>query len=397
MILSRSRLDLLPERLSAWRRALHRCPEVGLDLPRTTACLQGELRAMGLEPVPVGRGFVVDLGPGPRVAWRADMDALPLQEQTGAPYASEHPGAMHACGHDAHMAVGLALAWLLADLQPQPAVRIIFQPDEEGLHGAGPLVEAGVLEGVEAVLGLHVGQLLEGLGPGSFALRTGIQMAAGDRFWATFKGRGTHGAQPHLGRDPLVAAAAYVGTLQTLVGRAATPGRLAVASVGTFLAGTSPNIIPESAALAGILRTELPGDRSRLVARLEEAARGIAAAHEVELEWTHLASCPAVRNDPAWAARARDAVRRVAGPGGLVEMQVPAATSDDIGFYLERVPGVYLFLGTNDPARGITEPNHSPRFEVAEDQLWKAVAYGVEMLAPGSWPDLPGEGRPAGS
>lgn len=386
MSLSPDRLALLPERLSTWRRALHRCPEVGVDLPRTAAFLQAELRAMGLEPAPVGRGLVVDLGAGPRVAWRADMDALPLQEATGARYASEHPGAMHACGHDAHMAVGLALAWLLADLRPQPAVRIIFQPDEEGLYGAGPMIEAGVLDGVRAVLGLHVGQLLEGLEPGAFAIRDGIQMAAGDRFWATFKGQGTHGAQPHLGQDPLVAAAAFVGALQTLVGRTATPGRLAVASVGTLQAGTAPNIIPETAALAGILRTELPGDRARLVTRLGEAARGLAAAHGVQVDWTHLASCPPVRNDPGWVARAKAAVRRVAGPGALVEMAIPTATSDDIGFYLERLPGVYLFLGTNNPAKGITEPNHSPRFEVDEDQLATAVAYGVEMLAPGVWP-----------
>jgi amidohydrolase len=387
MNLSRARLDLLPERLSTWRRALHRCPEVGVDLPRTMAYLQGELRAMGLEPRPVGLGFVVDLGTGPRVAWRTDMDALPLQEETGAPYASEHPGAMHACGHDAHMAVGLALAWLLGELRPQPAVRIIFQADEEGVQGAAPMIEAGALEDVSAVLGLHVGQLLEGLGPGVFAIRDGIQMAAGDRFWATFRGQGTHGAQPHLGQDPLVAAAAYVGALQTLVGRTATPGRLAVASVGTLQAGTAPNIIPESASLAGILRTELPGDRSRLVARLGEAARGIAATHGVRVEWTHLASCPPVRNDPPWVARAREAVRKVAGPDALVEMGIPTATSDDIGFFLERVPGVYLFLGTNDPAQGITEPNHSPRFDLAEDQLGKAVAYAVEMLAPGAWPE----------
>jgi amidohydrolase len=288
------------------------------------------------------------------------------------------------------MAVGLALAWLLAGLRPQPPVRIIFQPDEEGIHGAAPMIEAGALEEVHAVLGLHVGQLLEGLRPGAFAVRDGIQMAAGDRFWATFRGQGSHGAQPHLGQDPLVAAAAYVGALQTLVGRTATPGRLAVASVGTLQAGTAPNIIPESASLAGILRTELPGDRSRLVARLGEAARGVAATHGVRVDWTHLASCPPVRNDPYWVARARAAVAKVAGPEALVAMAIPTATSDDIGFYLERVPGVYLFLGTNDPERGIAEPNHSPRFEVAEDQLWKAVAYAAEMLVPGSWPGLPG-------
>lgn len=384
---SRSRIAGLGPRLIQWRRDLHRRAEVGLELPGTTAYLQGELLAMGLTPHPVGRGFVVDFGLAPRVAWRVDMDALPVTEETGLPFACPH-GAMHACGHDAHMAVGLGLAWILASLDPAPSVRLIFQPDEEGQFGAVPMIEAGVLEGVTAVAGLHVGHLHEALAPGQFGVRRGAQMAAGDRFWVTFKGRGTHGAQPHLGRDPLVAAASYVGTLQTLRGREVAPGRLALVTVGTLQAGTGLNIVPESASLAGIVRTEHPEDRERLLGRMEEAARGTALTYGLEVEWTRVATCAPVINHPHWVRRAREAITRVLGPGGLQELDSPTPTSDDVAFYLAKVPGVYVFLDTNNPDRGLSEPNHSPRFDVDEDQLWKGVAFAVELLAEGTWPDL---------
>jgi amidohydrolase len=374
-------LALLQPRLVSWRRALHRCPEVGIELPETIAFLQAELRAMGLEPRTVGLGFVVDLGErGPRVAWRVDMDALPIQEETGASYASEHPGQMHACGHDAHMAVGLGLAWVLSRLAPQPAVRLIFQPDEEGQLGAPPMIEAGVLEGVSAILGVHVGQLDQRLAPGQFAVRSGAQMAAGDRFWALFKGRGTHGAMPHLGRDPLVAAAAFVGALQALAGRTLQPGRLGLVSVGRLRAGDALNIIPERAEVAGIVRTEHPQDQERLVAAMEQAALGTARTYGVEVDWTRIRTCAPVLNDPGWSRRAKAAITGLFGPEALLEPEAPSSTSDDIGFYQERVPGVYAFLGTHDPGRGFTEPNHSPRFDLDETQLWKAVAYGAELL-----------------
>jgi amidohydrolase len=388
MAIPEARIQHLKTRLQAWRQELHRCPEVGLDLPETMAFLQAELRAMGLQPKPTGRGFVVDLGPAPRVGWRVDMDALPIHEETAAAYASQRAGAMHACGHDAHMAVGLGLAWLFAEMDPQPSVRFIFQPDEEGQFGAEPMIEAGALEDVFALLGVHVGHLHEALQPGQFAVRTGAQMAAGDRFWVTFKGSGTHGAQPHLGRDPLVAAASYVGTLQTLRGREIQPGRLALITVGTLHSGSAPNIVPESASLAGIVRTEHPEDRTRLVRRMEEAARGTALTYGLELEWTHVPTCAPVINHPRWARKAREAITRLLGPGGLLELDSPTPTSDDIAFYLERVPGTYVFLGTNNPEKGITEPNHSPRFDVDETQLWKAVAYGVEMIREGEWPEF---------
>jgi amidohydrolase len=388
MAIATERIPQLKDHLRTWRRALHRCPEVGLELPETTAYLLEQLGAMGLAPRPVGRGFVVDLGPAPRVAWRVDMDALPIQEEGGAEYRSRHPGAMHACGHDAHMAVGLGLAWLCAAMAPPPSLRLIFQPDEEGQYGAVPMIEAGALEDVSALLGLHVGQLHEALGPGQFAIRTGAQMAAGDRFWATFRGVGTHGAQPHLGHDPLVAAAALVGALQTLRGREIRPGRLALITVGTLQAGSAPNIVPDQASLAGIVRTEHPEDRALLAGRMEEAARGTAQTYGVELDWLHLPTCAPVINHPAWARRGREAVVRLLGPDGLLELDSPSPTSDDVAFYLERVPGAYAFLGTNHPDKGITAPNHSPRFDVDEDQLWKAVAYGVEMLREGEWPEL---------
>ncbi|HNX95340.1 MAG TPA: M20 family metallopeptidase [Holophaga sp.] len=379
----------LSARLIEWRRALHRCPEVGLDLPVTLAYLERELRRLDLQPRTVGKGLVVDIGPaGPRIAWRADMDALPIEEETALPFASEHRGAMHACGHDAHMAAGLGLAWALSILEDPPAARIIFQPDEEGRFGAEPLIEAGVLDDVAAIIGVHVGHLHEQLRPGQFAVRAGAQMAASDRFRAVFRGQGTHGAQPHLGRDPLVAAAQFVGAVQTLRGREIQPGHLALISVGRLQAGHAANVVPESAELAGIIRTEHTEDRERLAQRTGDVARGIAMACGVDVDWERIPTCPPVHNHPSWTRRAREAVLRLLGPEALLEMDSPSPTADDIAFYLERVPGVYLFLGTNDPRKGISEPNHSPRFDVDETQLWKAVALGVEIIREGAWPDL---------
>ena len=370
----------LQERLIAWRRALHRRPEVGLELPKTLAFLERELGAMGLFPRRMAGGIVVDVGKAPRRAWRTDMDALPIQEETGLAFASEIPGAMHACGHDAHAAIALGIAWTLSRHPEPPAVRFIFQPGEEGRFGARGMIESGALEGVEALCGLHVGCLAEGLPPGHFAIRAGAQMASGDRFRALFRGRGTHGAQPQLGRDPLPAAAAFVGLTQTIRAREVAPGRLALVTVGFFRAGEADNVVPETAELKGIVRTEDPGDRALLERRLGEAARGLAQAHGVELEWTWSPGYPAVRNDSAWVERAEKAVSELFGAESLLRLERPVATAEDVAFYLERVPGAYVFLGTNNPGKGITEPHHSPRFDVDEDQLWKGVALGAELL-----------------
>lgn len=371
----------LTSRLSTWRRHLHRHPEVGLDLPATLAYVSTELAAMGLEVRPCGGGLLVDLGPeGPRVAWRADLDALALTEDPAHPHASRVPGAMHACGHDAHTAIALGLAWVLSRQPAPPPLRLIFQPGEEGCFGARRMVEAGALDGVTALCGLHVGALDERLQPGQFALRAGAQMAAGDRFRAVFRGRGTHGAQPHLGRDPLPAAAAFVALAQTLRGREIAPGRLALVTVGTFHGGTADNVIAESVELRGIVRTEHAEDRTHLETRLGEAAQGLALAHGVQVDWTWTPGYPAVRNDPAWAARAERLVGDLFGAGALLRLEAPAPTSEDVSFFLEQVPGVYLFLGTNNPALGIVEPNHSPRFDVDEAQLERGVLLAEALI-----------------
>jgi len=370
----------LQAHLVRWRRHLHQHPEVGLDLPDTVAYLRRELEGMGLTARECAGGLLVDLGPeGPRSAWRADMDGLALQTGLEAPYASCRPGAMHACGHDAHMAVGLGLAWLLTRTPCPAPVRLVFQPGEEGCFGARGMVEAGALEGVRRLFAVHVGALDERLQPGQFALRAGAQMAAGDRFRATFRGRGTHGAQPNLGRDPLPAAGAFLQLAQVIPARELAPGRLAVVTVGTLHAGSADNIIPESVELKAIVRTGHPDDRAHLKRRLQEAARGLALAHDLQLDWTWIDGYPPVTNDPTMAALARAAVVKHFGRGSMLDLESPAATSEDVSYFLQEVPGALLFMGTQDPARDITEPHHSPRFDVDETHLWKAVVLAADL------------------
>lgn len=370
----------LQTHLLRWRRHLHQHPEVGLHLPDTLSYLRQELSTLGLAARDCAGGLLVDLGPGgPRTAWRADMDALALQTALDQPHASCRPGAMHACGHDAHMAIALGLAWVLTRTPCPAPVRLLFQPGEEGCFGARGMLAAGALEGVARLFGLHVGALHEALRPGQFGLRPGPMMAAGDRFRATFRGRGTHGAQPHLGRDPLPAAGAFLQLAQVLPARELAPGRLAVVTVGMVHGGSADNIIPETVELKAIVRTGHPEDRAHLKHRLEAAARGLALAHDLQLDWTWIDGYPAVVNDPGAAALARAAILRRFGPGALLELEAPVATSEDISCFLQEVPGAFLFLGTQALDRGITEPHHSPRFDVDETHLERAVLLAADL------------------
>ena len=377
------------------RRALHRIPEVGLDLPLTTEHCERTLRGMGLEPRRAGGGLLVELGgAGPLFAWRADMDALPVQEETGLPFASAFPGRMHACGHDAHMATALGIArHYTSGAVPPCRLRLIFQPGEEGWNGAQGMIAAGALDGVAAIAGMHVGSLFPELPRGCFGTRKGTVMASATFFELAFQGRGSHGAFPEQGADALLAACRLVAGLQTVRYGAASPVHPTVISVGSIHAGSAANVLPESAVVAGTLRTTTREDLAAMLEHLDRQARAAALAHGVEVVLKQELRAPITANsDPALPDLLAAAVRAAHGPDSFQWLPEPTLTGEDFGAYLEQVPGIFFFLGTRPD--GNRAPHHHPRFDVADGELHRTIPVLDALLrswagARGSDPRLP--------
>ena len=300
--------------LTEVHQALHRIPELGRDLPETTAYVAERLDEMSVPHCPCAGGLVAELAgePGaPVVALRADMDALPVEEATGLPQASCHAGKMHACGHDAHMACALgALRLLRGEGERAATLRVLFQPAEETDGGAAKMIEAGALDGVSSALCLHVAP---SLAVGQIGVISGPARGASDMFNVTLRGRGCHGAYPHLGADVVAGGAQIISALQLLVSRETSPLDPAVLTVGTFAAGTARNIIPDSARFEGIVRTLDPATRARTTARVRELVEGVAAALRLSAEVEFIEGYPALINDAEVAAAVRDVRKVVCG------------------------------------------------------------------------------------
>ncbi|MCL6439726.1 MAG: amidohydrolase, partial [Rubrobacteraceae bacterium] len=358
------------ERITALRREIHREPELGFETERTARKVLSALEGLPLE-VESGvakNGVVATLegnGEGPVVVLRADMDALPIREETGLPFASEFDGKMHACGHDAHTAMlfGAALALCEDGLRRhlEGSVKFVFQPAEEGGGGGRVMVEEGVLEGVSAAFALH---LWPGLPLGSAATRPGPIMAAADAFELLVEGKGTHGAMPHLGTDAVLVASQIVTLLQSLVAREVDPTEPAVVTVGQLEAGTAFNIIPETARLKGTVRTLDEELRRVMPQRIEELARGVARGMRGDVRLDYEFSYPVTRNDPEAARLALDVAGKVLGEGRAVEAARPAMGAEDFAFMLEAVPGAYIWLGVGDVS-GL----HTPTFSFDESVM----------------------------
>lgn len=353
------------------RRALHQIPEIGLDLPRTAEYVEKALRGMGLAPRRIGDGIIVDLGTkGPLFAWRADMDGLPVLEETGAEYASTIPGRMHACGHDAHtaMALGIARHFTTGVAQLPCRLRLLFQPGEEGYLGAQFMLKGGALEGVDAIAGLHVGIFPE-LKKGCFGTRKGTVMAAVNAFEVTFRGKGTHGAMPHLGSDALLAACQFGANVQTVRYAASSPVQPTVISIGSIHSGTASNVISEKAVLTGTFRATTAKDQVAMEQRLAQYAKGIALSNGVEVEITSVVGAPITCNtDDAMAEMLASAVTETLGPDSFMWLPDPTLGGEDFGEYLNVIPGVFFFLGAD-----IAAPHHHPKFNVAEEVLHQTV------------------------
>ncbi len=343
---------------------------------KTSGVVADVLQELGLDVQEgVGGTGVVALldgaSPGKVVALRADMDALPLDERTGLPFASAHGGTMHACGHDSHMAMLLGAARVLKGLQAELTgrVKFIFQPaEEEGEKGgAGPMIEDGVLEDpkVDYVFGLHVWPSIDS---GKIGYRTGALLAATDTFYVTVKGKGGHGAKPHLAVDPILAGAHVVVALQSLASREVDPLEPFVLTVGKLEGGTVDNIIPSEAHLEGTLRTVNEETRSSLKERLERVIGGVTSAYRADYDLRFEEGYPPTVNDPEVTTHALGVLGEVFGEGGVIEVE-PSMGGEDFSRYLRRVPGSFFLLGTRNEKKGITASLHSPHFQVDEAVL----------------------------
>ena len=348
--------------LTEVHQALHRIPELGRDLPETTAYVAARLDEMGVPHFACAGGLVAELAGapgGPVVALRADMDALPVTEATGLPQASCHAGKMHACGHDAHMACALgALRLLRGESERAATLRVLFQPAEETDGGAAKMIEAGALDGVSSALCLHVAP---SLAVGQIGVISGPARGASDMFNVTLRGRGCHGAYPHLGADVVAGGAQIISALQLLVSRETSPLDPAVLTVGRFAAGTARNIIPDSAEFEGIVRTLNPATRSCMTARVRELVEGMAAALRLSAEVEFVEGYPALINDAEVAEVVRRVGARELGAENVITPPCPQLGVDDFACIAERVPGCYVDLGARRPG-GAEEPLHSPRF-----------------------------------
>jgi amidohydrolase len=385
MTLNAAVQQLLPQMIDL-RHRLHRIPELAYEEHETAAMIRAELDRLGLAHVDGAPGAptatIVLLGNSdkPCVALRADIDALPIEEKTGLPYASVHRGRMHACGHDGHSSVlmGAAAALkALADDLPV-CVKLIWQPAEETGGGAERLVRAGVLDGrmgpkVSAIFGLHG---WPGLPVGMVAAKPGALLAATDNFKATFVGRGCHGAFPHLGIDPIVPAAEAVLNLQQLISRDLDPVEPAALTIGILRAGTAVNVIPDQAEIEGTVRTISPAARQRVSQRIEQRCAAIAAAGGCQLQFQWFAGYPATVNDPAMTDFVAAVARRSLGPDRYVPVGSPALGGEDFAYYLEKIPGCFFLIGVQPPGLASCPSLHSDQFDFSDD----ALAVGMQMF-----------------
>jgi len=375
--------DELAADLVAWRRELHQHPELGFEERRTAAWLEERLGALGLELrsglARTGLAGLLRAGQRrmPAVLLRADMDGLPIQEVAGRDYGSLNPGAMHACGHDAHMAMLVGAATLLAPLAGRLPrdVLFCFQPAEEGQGGAERMIREGVLDlaDVGSVFALHVWSQFEA---GTVHVRSGPMLAAQDEFRARVLGRGGHGAMPHTTADPIVAAAQGVVALQSIVSREVDPVAPAVVTVGAFHGGSAPNVIPDEVRLEGTLRSFDEQVREHLRARVEELLRSSAEGGRCRLEFDLRPGFPAVVNDAKAVGTARRIAETVFGRDAVHE-PVPLAAAEDFAYFLRARPGAFVLLGAGNRERGIDAPHHSPLFDIDESVLPR----GAEFLA----------------
>lgn len=368
------RARAMEEELRTLRRNLHRCPELGFKLPETIEIVKSNLAGLGCEVITLDGGLITELGgvrPGPTLLLRADMDALPMKEESGLEFASSN-GAAHACGHDLHTTMLLGAARLLKEREDKLSgkIRLMFQSAEETASGAGVMLEHGVLEGVDAAFAMHVATQRP---VGYLNCTHGPKTASYDRFGITITGKGGHGAFPHQAADPINAAVHLYLALQELVSHECPPQETAVLTVGMFQAGTAGNVIPGSVYLEGTARAASRKCRELLCRRLKELAQGICGAFRTAAVVEMLSEVPPLYNDPDLTHRMAAFARVVLGEALVSEEPEPLTASEDFALIAERVPTAYLTIGTGREEDGYLYGNHNPR-----------VCYDEEVLSLGA-------------
>ncbi|UYZ14500.1 amidohydrolase [Brevibacillus sp. WF146] len=389
--------ELLKEmepQMVAWRRHLHQYPELSFQEEKTPAMIADILRELQFDEVRTGvggRGVVGVLHggkPGATVALRADFDALPIQDEKEVAYKSKVPGVMHACGHDAHTSGLLGLATVLARHRDEipGTITFLFQhAEEENPGGAIQMVEDGALQGVDAIFGAHLWSMCP---VGTVWVSAGPVMANCDDFIIEIKGKGGHGAVPQETVDAIVIGSQIVSALQTIASRNISPLESVVVTVGTFHAGDNYNVIADRCRLTGTVRSFLPHVRDKAEQRLIEIAKGTAALMGGSAEVTYMRGYPAVINSEAETEIARQAAAAAVGWDNVERME-PTMGAEDFAYYLEKVPGSFLFVGAGNPQKGAGYPHHHPRFDIDES----AMLIAAEVLGRAALDYLDKHGR----
>ena len=378
-----NRVAALKEEITEWRRDIHAHPEILYEVHRTAALVADKLKEFGCDEVVPGIGRTGVVGvirgksnkSGRVIGMRADMDALPMQEMTGLPYASKIPGAMHACGHDGHTAMLLGAAKYLAETRNFDGTAVvIFQPAEEGGAGGKAMVDDGMMDrfGVNEVYGMHTAP---GLPLGAFATRPGPLLAASDRIEIEIEGKGTHAAKPHLGIDPVAIGCQLHQALQTVVARNVDPVQSAVVSVTMFHAGDAMNVIPQTAKLQGTVRTLKDEIRTLVKTRIAEICDGIAKAHNARITLNYVDGYPVTVNHEAQTKFAANVAREISGDAAVNDNAPPVLGGEDFAYMLEARPGAFVFIGNGDTA-GV----HHPAYDFNDDAIPVGVSYWARLV-----------------
>ncbi|MEM8663770.1 MAG: M20 aminoacylase family protein [Pseudomonadota bacterium] len=371
------------DEITGWRRDFHAHPETLYDVERTAGEVAKRLQEFGVDHIEtgVGRTGVVGVikgrgGSGKVIGLRADMDALPLTEKTGKPWASKTPGKMHACGHDGHTAMLLGAAKYLAETRNfDGTVVVVFQPAEEGGAGAKAMLDDGLVTryGIQRIFGMHN---FPGHKVGTFQIRPGPLMASADRLHITLEGTGGHAARPQFGRDPIVAGAAIVTAAQSIVGRNVDPLESAVLSITVFNAGTADNIIPQTAELRGTVRTLKAEVRDLMEERLRAMVQNVAAAHNVTATLNYHRDYPVTVNDEGEAQFAADVAAQVVGETNVDRNVVPTMGGEDFSFMLNTVPGAFIFAGVGEDIANL----HNESYDFNDELIPVGCSYWATLV-----------------
>ena len=372
----------LQDEVTAWRHHLHEHPEILYDVHETAAFIIEKLKEFGVDEIVPGIGQTGVVGiikgrgseTGRTIGLRADMDALPVEEVTGKPWASKIEGRMHACGHDGHTAMLLGAARYLSETRNfNGRIALIFQPAEEGGAGALAMVEDGLMErfGIDEVYGMHN---MPGIPAGQFAICRGAIMAAPDKFTIRISGRGGHAAQPHRTIDPIAIGAQIVSNLQLIAARNIDPLEAVVVSVTKFQAGSSHNVIPPEALIAGTVRSLNEAVQDMTQERLRQIVEGIAAAHGATVELDYERKCPVTMNHDSGYDNAHAVARDIVGPAHVDPAVAPSMAGEDFAFMLKKRPGAFIFIGNGESA-GL----HNPAYDFNDEIIAQGISYWVRL------------------